>query len=172
MAQSNSSKVLAVLAIVLGGALAVAPEAHAQKKGGGPARPPVSHPHHTPHHRPHHTPHHRPHHGHHHARPVVVGAPVEAPWQNVRYLHLSNQTGEALTVYVRGGDGVTRNWSFAPDETAYLAIDNVRLAASEVFIWAEGGGKRWDSRRDEALVLVSAPYRSAAVGTFTYTLNP
>jgi hypothetical protein len=118
-----------------------------------------------------------------HVRPAVVPystyrpayvAPVveEAPWQQVRYLRVSNQTGEALTVYVRPADGVTRTWSFAADAVAYLAIDGEWLTASEVFIWAGSGTRRWNEYQAQPLVMVAEAYQSTAIGTYTFTFNP
>jgi hypothetical protein len=110
-------------------------------------------------------------HPHPHPRPVYDGG-YTAPWQTVRYLQIDNQSGETLTIYVKlDTDGPTYSWTFAPGFRAYLAIDNEKIAAAEVFIWATGGGKQWTSGQN-GLTLVSEPYRSSNIGTFTYTFNP
>jgi hypothetical protein len=112
------------------------------------------------------------HHHHHHHHPTY-GQPapvVLAPYQNVRYLRVVNNTGENLTVHVRGGDGRTRSWNIPADQKGYLAVDNVRIAESQVGIWAEAPGKVWTGHKD-GLTLVAAPYRASGIGTFIYTFN-
>jgi hypothetical protein len=106
-------------------------------------------------------------------RPAYV-APVvvEASWQQVRYLRVSNQSGDALTVYVRTGDGETRRWNFAADAVAYLALDNEWLTASEVFIWGRSGSRSWNGYQAQPLVMVAEPYQATAIETYTYTFNP
>ena len=112
-------------------------------------------------------------------RPVYVpqpayAAPVpeELPWQEVRYLRVSNQSGVDLTVYVRTSDGVTWRWNIAADALTYLAIDGERLTAREVFLWAGAGGRSWNQYREQPLVLVPTAYQSAGIATFTFTFNP
>jgi hypothetical protein len=99
----------------------------------------------------------------------VVGA---APWQRVKYLRVHNRTGAALTVYAEGGDGIVRRWEFATDEVAYLAIDGVRLVASEQLLWAECETRSWDAYRTVPLVLVRVAYQSTNIATYSYAFDP
>jgi hypothetical protein len=104
--------------------------------------------------------------------PVTDESAVDAPLQSERYLRVSNQTGETLKVHVKMGDGKIWNWTFAPDQVAYLAINDERITASEVLIWGETESKNFNANQTEPLVLVAADYQSASIGTYTLTFNP
>jgi hypothetical protein len=95
----------------------------------------------------------------------------EAPVQTVRYLRINNQTGEELKIWVKGSDGETRVWTFAPEKISYLAVDEERIAESEVLIWASSETKVWNSRKVDALELVPQPYRAHQIGTYNYNFR-
>ena len=93
-------------------------------------------------------------------------------YQDVRYLRISNQTGQDLTVYVRPEeDGPTYRWQFEPGETAYLTVDGEKLEAAEAMVWGKSSSQVWNQFKDDPLVLVSEPYRADAVGTHTLTFR-
>jgi hypothetical protein len=76
-------------------------------------------------------------------------------------------------VYVRlPEEEGTRFWTFQPGETAYLAMDDVRLTASAAYIWAESDSAQWNQFKDELFQVVAEPYLSATIGTHTHTFNP
>ena len=101
-------------------------------------------------------------------------AAEEETMQNVRYLRVRNETGEALRVFVKlEQGGKTFSWNFAPGANAYLAINGEKLATDRVYIWGQSGQKRWAGpHQTSGLTLVSQPYASEEIGTFTYTFNP
>jgi hypothetical protein len=102
----------------------------------------------------------------------VVPGGASLPWQTVRYLRVSNQSGVTLTIFVQlTQDGPTHNWTVEPGVTTYLAIDGQKIAAAQVFIWAQSGDRSWTSARD-GLTLVSEAYQAHDVAAFTYTFNP
>ncbi len=146
----------------------------AQRPRSSPAHPPARPVYHPPApvHRPHPEQHHHP---HHHPAVRYYTPPAEyrvAATQNVRYIRVSNQTGEPLRVYVRlPEDGQVRLWNFAEGQVAYLAVDNQRIVAGSAFIWAESDTRRWTRYQEESLAIVAAPYRSDAVGTHTHTFR-
>lgn len=85
---------------------------------------------------------------------------------------MSNQTGRALTIFAQlTQDGPTYQWDVQPGVTTFLSINGERIAAAEVFLWAQSGDSNWTAARD-GLALVSAPYQAYDVGVFTYTFNP
>jgi hypothetical protein len=98
----------------------------------------------------------------------------EDTMQNVRFLRVRNETGDALKVFVQlEQGGKTFSWNFAPGANAYLAINGEKIASDRVYIWGQAGQKRWAGpHRTEGLTLVSQPYASEEIGTFTYTFNP
>lgn len=98
----------------------------------------------------------------------------DLPWQTVRYLRINNQSGETLRVSAQlPDDAEPRTWEFAPGETGYLALgEGKRLAAAELWLWAEGGGRTWNNNKDEPLVLVPEDYQAEDIDTFNYTFNP
>jgi hypothetical protein len=116
------------------------------------------------------------------ADPVVVSPPVTVnpsvaipvdPWQTVRYLRVANRTGQDLTVYVQTPDDEEPlAWQLAPDQTADLGVDGERLAAAQVWIWAESESAAWTDYQDEPLTLVEEAYRSPRIGTYTYAFDP
>ena len=112
---------------------------------------------------------HHHHHYHHHRLPPPVAG---VPWQGVRYVRVSNQTGLPLTVYARIGDSSVWSWYFAPGATGYLFADGDRLATSEVYLWATSGGRMWPAFRDQPLVVVPTPYLSRYIDSYTYTFYP
>jgi hypothetical protein len=99
-----------------------------------------------------------------------VGPSTPKPLQEVRYLRVSNQTGQAIRVYVKE-DGETRSWDFAAGQTAYLEIEGEEVAASEVLLWATSDDKSWMDYRDSPLVLVSEPYPCYNIATYTHTFR-
>jgi hypothetical protein len=104
--------------------------------------------------------------------PPTEAAP-EATSQTVRYLRVSNQTGEALRVHVQmpGEDRVTF-WDLQAGQTAYLAVDGVRVTASEVFIWAQSATKAWNQNKTTPLPLGTFPYQLDHIGTHTHVFRP
>jgi hypothetical protein len=126
--------------------------------------------------------------------PIVVaddtGTDDPEPYQNQRYLRVKNDTGQKLTVWVRyrapGEDG---NWAWlpgdsdaveyelGPGEETYLALDDQRLSASRVRIWAEtADGRQMDEYREQDLWLVPEKddndehwYYGAEMEDFTFT---
>jgi len=95
-----------------------------------------------------------------------------APLQSLRYLRVSNQTGETLLVNVQWAEiNQPLTWTIKPDQVTYLAINDVPLAASQVRIWASSEQHLWNTYKDEDLVLVPTPYRSDRLDTFTYNFN-
>jgi hypothetical protein len=105
---------------------------------------------------------------------VVTGSPgIEQAVQTERFLSVKNDTGDVLTVYVRypGDEQQTWKWTFQPDELSYLAIENERITASQVYIWAESGMSRWDRYKDELFNVVPEPYRADAIATHTHTFR-
>jgi hypothetical protein len=146
-------------------------------KGSGPGKggtkPPPSHT--TPTHT---KPGHPGHPGHMHPGPnrpsgtYVAPAGDALPWQTVRYLRVSNQSGVTLTIFGQlAKDGPTYNWTVNPDVTTFLAIDGQKIAEAQVYLWARSGDKNWMSARD-GLTLVNEAYQANDVGVFTYTFNP
>jgi hypothetical protein len=104
--------------------------------------------------------------------PAPEQAPAqEAPLHEVRYLVIANRTGQSLRVFVKLDEARSYRWDFAPGQVASLAVGSERLAASQAFVWAEAGPNRWEEYKNRPLVLVQAPYRAEAIGTFTFTFN-
>ncbi len=92
----------------------------------------------------------------------------EAGLQMVRYLHVSNGTGESLRVYVQlPEEDRPRSWTLAPGEKAPLLVDGEPLATDQVQIWAESPTRRWIQYKDETLVVVAEPYQADQIGTWT-----
>ncbi len=88
--------------------------------------------------------------------------------QVVRYLHVSNGTGESLRVYVQlPEEDRPRSWTLAPGEKAPLLVDGEPLATDQVQIWAESPTRHWVQYKDEALVVVAEPYQADQIGTWT-----
>jgi hypothetical protein len=102
----------------------------------------------------------------------ALAAP-EAPLQTARYLRVVNRTGQTIKVFVKlGTDDTASMRELAPGAVAELTNRGAPLVASQVFLWAEGDGYRFLDYRNSPLVLVSAPYRAAAIDTCTFTFNP
>jgi hypothetical protein len=98
---------------------------------------------------------------------------VQMTQRTERYLRVSNQTGQPLTVYVQlPGAAEPLTYEFEQNQTADLTIEDVRLSASKVLIWAETNRGKWTDNKDKELVLVSAPYTAANMETFTHTFTP
>jgi hypothetical protein len=96
-----------------------------------------------------------------------------ATYQSVRYLRVSNQTGEALRIYVQfPGEDQPKVWNFQAGQTAYLAVDDVKVTASEVLIWAASETKVWNQNKTEALKLGTFPYPSDRIATHTQIFQP
>jgi hypothetical protein len=105
------------------------------------------------------------------AAPAADGS--TAATQSVRYLRVSNETGEALTVHVRlSPDDEPWSWSLEAGQTAYLAVDGQRLAVAQAYIWAESETRAWTTYKAEPMVAVSEPYASEEVGTHTHRFQP
>jgi hypothetical protein len=109
--------------------------------------------------------------------------------QNLRFLTIRNSTGEDLTVDVQyfvlndqnewawlpnpPGGGQTMRYTIANDALTNLLVDNNRVAANRVRIWAtSASGRQWNGFRDRDLMLVTEPYNSQEIGAFTFTFNP
>ncbi len=92
----------------------------------------------------------------------------ETGLQMVRYLHVSNGTGESLRVYVQlPEEDRPRSWTLAPGEKAPLLVDGEPLATDQVQIWAESPTRRWTQYKDEALVVAAEPYQADQIDTWT-----
>jgi hypothetical protein len=86
---------------------------------------------------------------------------------------VSNQTGEAIRVYVQlAGEDGPRTWDLDVDQAAYLTIDDDYLAADQVLILAESATNLWDTYKSDPLVLVPEPYLSDTIETYTLTFTP
>jgi hypothetical protein len=92
--------------------------------------------------------------------------------QSVRYLAVTNRTGERLTVYAQTAD-VERpwEWTFEPGEEAVLSIKGNWIAADKAWVWAEAGGKEWTANKEEAVVLAEQPYEADGIETFAYAFD-
>ncbi len=107
--------------------------------------------------------------------PAVEEAPApvaEAPLQEVRHLVIANRTGQSIRVFVKLDDGRCYRYDLAPDQVSRLAVDDVPLALSQCFVWAESDTTQWDEYKDKALVVCDAPYPSETVADYTFTFNP
>jgi hypothetical protein len=93
--------------------------------------------------------------------------------QSVRYLCVTNRTGQTLTVYAQTPD-LNRpwQWTFEPGERAVLSIKGNWIAADKAWVWAEAGNKEWTANKEEAVVLVEQPYEADGIDTFTYAFDP
>jgi hypothetical protein len=103
---------------------------------------------------------------------AIEGSTVAQPFQTVRYLMVDNQTGERVRVYVQlSEEDRPTSWVFAPGENQVLSINDERLAASEVWIWAQSKTRRWIKHKEEAFVLVPEPYQADEIETATCTFR-
>jgi hypothetical protein len=98
--------------------------------------------------------------------------PDLASWQTRKQLRIANATGYPLTVYLRVSGDSTRYRFFIPaGGVGHLRTNGVRVLASEVNLWAEGGGRTWTKFRYNPLVMAPAPYVALAPKTFTFTFH-
>jgi hypothetical protein len=100
---------------------------------------------------------------------TTEGVSADDGYQTVRYLVVNNQTGQQLRVYVqRPEEDQPKCWTFEPGEKDVLLVDGQRLAASQVWIWAESKTGSWTKYKEEALVMVPEPYQADEIGTWTH----
>ena len=95
-------------------------------------------------------------------------------YQTVRYLRVVNCAGQDLTIYVKLNPcDQPWTWSIPAGQATYLAVDGQPLATSAAYIWAAScDGRQWNGYKDNTLALVTAPYQSSQVGTYSFTFNP
>ncbi|MFO0842959.1 MAG: hypothetical protein U0797_11270 [Gemmataceae bacterium] len=92
--------------------------------------------------------------------------------QTRKQLRIANATGFPLTVFLRvTGDSTVYRFDVPIGGVGHLRVNGVRVLASEVNLWAEGGGRIWTKFRYTPLVMVSAPYVALTPKTFTFTFH-
>jgi hypothetical protein len=90
----------------------------------------------------------------------------------VKFLRLENRTAASLTAYVLLPDEEEAHaFTLAPGEYAYVSVDDEPVALAQAWLWAEAASGSWTKYKDDALVLVEAPYRADEVATYTYSFK-